>query len=280
MALTLQDKLALMMTSAGSQRQLAALVGVSHQRIGRWLTIGQTLPDGTPSRVQAPTDPGILAAVEQAYAMHADVSRAQAKRDRIPFDANAPVFAQRLAHPDGRPGKRVIIEHTHRMRDELRNKVIARAQKTKRYYAVSTRSLVNLKRYHKQADARFATGNIEFTRNKRRVLERKMIAEELKDNAQTIKERDGVYLKPIFTAYTSMDHRFPSELVTGEQDYKLRTRHQAATGEKGTAYADQILFQLDSTTDNQGSGDAKSKTKRDKARSDKSGTGRTTRRKR
>ena len=39
--LTSQAKLALAITSAGSQRNLAKLLGVTHQKVGRWLREGE-----------------------------------------------------------------------------------------------------------------------------------------------------------------------------------------------------------------------------------------------
>ena len=252
MKFSVQDKLALMMTGAPSQRQLAELVGVSHQRIGRWLTIGQTLPDGTPSRVREPRDPALIDAINTAFAIHVETARAQARADKIPFSAEAPVFAHRLPLIDGTPGGRVVVVNTHRITDKLRSIIIATYQQTGKFYGVSVRSTVNLKRYFKQAEKRFASRGHEYVRAKQQWISRDFIKSELKDNAKEIKESDGVYLKPIFTSYTDMNKNFHPQMVIDEINHKLRTRHEPATGERGTNVADQILFQLNSRRDPMG----------------------------
>ena len=40
-SLTQQDKLALALTSAGSMRSLAKQLGITHQKVGRWLREGE-----------------------------------------------------------------------------------------------------------------------------------------------------------------------------------------------------------------------------------------------
>lgn len=89
-------------------------------------------------------------------------------------------------------------------------------------------------------------------RAKQQWISRDFIKSELKDNAQEIKESDGVYLKPIFTSYTDMNKNFHPQMVIDEINHKLRTRHEPATGEQGTNVADQILFQLNSRRDPMG----------------------------
>ena len=238
-----------MMTGAPSQRALASLTGLSHQRIGRYLTIGQTLPDGTPSRVREPTDPAILEAINVAFGIHMEMSRAQAVADKIPFSKDAPVFAHRLPLIDGTPGGRVVIGKTHWITDKLRAKVIATYQKTGKFYGVSVRSTVNLKRYFKQAEKRYASRGQQYVRAKQQWISRDFMKSELKDNAQEIKENEWSYLKPIFTSYTAMDKGFHPQMVIDEINHKLRTRHEPATGERGTNVADQILLQLNSRRD-------------------------------
>jgi hypothetical protein len=57
--------------------------------------------------------------------------------------------------------------------------------------------------------------------------------------------KDHVDIQRVFTPYTSMDPEFPSELITNNINQKLQTRHAPAVGEPGTAFADQVLLQLD-----------------------------------
>lgn len=146
-AFTPQEKLALAITSAGSQRQLAALVGVSHQKIGRWLREGReggakVIPDYA------------LPAIDLAFDLHRDVSRAQARRDRLPFDGDLPVYAHRpnLRKVDREtqvpiPGERVIVTPANYMSTDLREDTIAAFQKTGQFVTVSVQSLVNLYSY-------------------------------------------------------------------------------------------------------------------------------------
>ena len=89
-SLTLADRLALIYTSAGSQRNVSALVGISHQKVGRILK-GEYAPDSKVLR-----DLGLRAAVDVAFRIHTDVARAQARRDGLPFDGNLPVFYAKL----------------------------------------------------------------------------------------------------------------------------------------------------------------------------------------
>lgn len=258
MTFSTQDKLALMMTSAPSQRGLASLIGVSHQRVGRWLTIGQSAPDGTPSTVRPPTDPAILAAIDNAFAIHTQLAREQARADKIPFSKDAPVFAHRLPLIDGTPGGRVVIPNTHRLSDSLRNKVIANGVKTKRYNNVSVRSTVDLKRYFQQAEKRYQSGNHRYQRGKagsKTWANRAPLKEVLQSIQQAYKageidEQDTNIRKAIFTPYTSME--FDPAQVLADVNHNLAQRHQPATGEKGTEFADEILLQLKTTTDPMG----------------------------
>lgn len=243
MRLTLQDKLAVMMTSAGSQRQLAALIGVSHQRVGRWLTIGQTTPMGEPSRVREPRDPDIRSAIDQAFAIHTEMARDQARLDHIPFNAALPVFAARLQHADGRPGMRVVIDHTHRMRDELRDAAIRQAQRSGRYHNVSVRSTVNVRKYFSRGERELANRRgIKPQRGKKVTAQtdpRWLYREEFK-----LDIAEGVQTRPIYTPYTPMQLGLPIDLINSEVHRKLRSRHEPATGDPGTALSDQILLQL------------------------------------
>lgn len=140
--------LALAMTSAGSQRHLAALVGVTHQRIGRWLREG--LPGGAKSIPDA-----FIPAIEAAFALHADVSREQASADRLPFDPELPVFLSRPRRLKrdkaglAMIGERAIATQTQYMRADLRNRVVASQHKSRQYAYVSVVSTVDLYSYLK-----------------------------------------------------------------------------------------------------------------------------------
>lgn len=140
MPLTSQDKLALALTSAGSMRNLAKLVGVSHQKIGRWLREGQ--PNGARS---IPTD--AAAAINVAFTFHKDITKQQAKIDRIPYNPEAPVFFERPTLRNGKPGERLAANNTSYISRELRDQIFTALHKTRQVTNIAVRSIVNLRSY-------------------------------------------------------------------------------------------------------------------------------------
>ena len=142
MALSSQDKLALALTSAGSMRNLAKLVGVSHQKIGRWLREGE--PTGAKKIPAEATD-----AINVAFAFHKDVTKQQAKIDRFPYNPQAPVFAERPTLRNGKPGERLAVNNTEYIKPQLRDKIFEDLQKTKQIQGISVRSQINLRSYLK-----------------------------------------------------------------------------------------------------------------------------------
>lgn len=92
MKLSLGDKLALIYTSAGSQRNVAGITGLSHQQVGRILR--RNLEGGDLSRWE--NDPEIVQAVNVAFDIHKDLARGVAKRHGIPFTPAVPVYMERL----------------------------------------------------------------------------------------------------------------------------------------------------------------------------------------
>lgn len=264
-SLTLADKLALIYTGAGSQRNVAALTGLSHQKVGRILK-GEYAPDSKVLR-----DPGLRAAVDVAFRIHTDVARAQARRDGLPFDAALPVFYSRLPMKvskmidkvdprtgevvrakvpvidprTGRqqvaPGDRVAAQNVHWLSDDLRNAWIAGKAKTKKFYAASVGSIVDIRIYKKRADAAQRGPRTERQReNRRQIVERV--------NA-------GAINVPMFTKYTPLD--FPARMIERDITDKLRTKHEPATGGPGTLLANQVLFQVDTRRMMEPTSDAK-----------------------
>lgn len=262
-ALSLADKLALIYTSAESQRNVAALVGISHQKVGRILK-GEYAPG---SRVL--NDPGLIAAIDTAYRIHTDIARAQARRDKLPFDGNLPVFYAKLPFKVTRPvekidpvtgevkidrvpvidpatgkqkiepGDRIAAQNTHWLSNDLRSAWIAKTVATRKFYAVSVGSFVNLKRYNALADARAAQRGIPRTEKQEKW--RKQLKE--REARQIANQIDSA---PIFTRYvpTGADGFSPQAAVNQIND-QLRRKHEPATGEDGTFLAQQILLQLD-----------------------------------
>lgn len=244
MKLTPQDQLALALTSAGSMRNLAALVGVSHQKIGRWLREGH--PDGVkviPKEAHA--------AIAQAYSIHRDLARQQARVDNLPFDSRAPVYMERKPLRTGEKGDRVFAEHTHFIRSGLRQEVIWNAQQSRRFMQVSIRSTVDMARYARriaeQEHKAKRHGSISLAK-----LTKYVQAGLEKRAANEI--RAGVSPQPIFTKYANISPAMGDRtqgVMTAES--LLRRKHEPATtqaieGEArpipGTKLADQLLFQL------------------------------------
>lgn len=140
MPLTSQDKLALALTSAGSMRNLAKLVGVSHQKIGRWLREGQ--PNGARS---IPAD--ATAAINVAFKFHSDIAKDQSKIDRTFYDPNIPVFFIRPTLRNGQPGERLAVNNTEYISQNLRDQIFRSLKKTKQIDNISVRSQINLRSY-------------------------------------------------------------------------------------------------------------------------------------
>jgi hypothetical protein len=269
--LTLQDRLALMMTGVKSQRELARRIGVSHQRVGRWLTIGGTLPDGSPSRVREPTDPAILAAIDRAWRDHKARVRARARADDLPYSSALPAQFERLRAPvlqrvydmetsrtytipvydsEGRevfePGARVVVRRSHWMRDELRNAVLAFAHNTGRYIGASVQSLVNLNKYLKNADKIYRSdtkGRLKGIPPTEKSLTNRAIFE--------LERKLGVEFRPINTKMTMFgDPRIPADLAIYQIVRQLEQKHQPATfGIPGALYATEILLQTRASSD-------------------------------
>lgn len=141
-ALSTQEKLALMMTGAGSQRKLAAALGISHQKLGRWLREGE---EGGVKKIKLDDD--TKAALDFTWKIHKEVSRQQAKRDNVPFDERIPVYMTRFTKSDGSPSDIVRAETTQYIRQDVRKAFFASQHKSGRYVAASLRSTVNIRSY-------------------------------------------------------------------------------------------------------------------------------------
>jgi hypothetical protein len=233
-ALTAQDKLALAMTSAGSMRNLAAVIGVTHQKIGRWLREGQ--PGGVKS---IPSDAGTKSAINLVFQIHKDLARQQARADNLPFNAAAPVFMERKPLRTGQKGDRVFAEHTQFLRHELRNSVVYGAHQSKQFIHVSARSTIDLYQYARsQAVIEIAKGGSPFSVKK--------LAGFIADAIEGKRKRliSEIQPHPLFTQYTAIYPGSDGRNAVRELNYKLREKHEPATTEKGTVLADQLLFQL------------------------------------
>lgn len=227
-SLSSQEKLALAMTTARSMRDLARFMGISHQKLGRWLREGES--GGVKS---IPNDPETRRLIDDAFQAHSEVAKEQAEAEGLPFDPEVPVFAHRGVLRKGGLGDRVVIDHAQFIRKDLRDAVFVFLHETQRYYTLSVRSVVELALYLKQADERVRR------RKRERTQWEEIAAIQLEQSLEL-----GHELRPIYTKIEGFGPRTETyKAVTAVQN-KLKQKHESATGAKGTAFADQYLLQL------------------------------------
>ncbi len=226
--LTRADKLALIYTSAGSLRGVAGLVGVSARTVR-----DELLGVRHPNR-RADYDAMLSRAVDVAFSIHSDVTRQQARADDLPFDPRLPVFLERFIWKDGTPGDRVGAMHVHWLSDRLRDAWLGSMHESGKFYQASVQSIVNLVVYNKRAEERVNR------RDAKRARDRDTIQNKIQQQIIT---------GPIYTPYTPLkgmgDDKAPLAMVLQDIQIKLRTRHEPATGDAGTALASGVLFQVD-----------------------------------
>lgn len=239
--LTLQEKLALTMTSVGSISALAEMIGVSRRTMGRWLREGE--PEGVK---QIPKE--AKAAINDIFQIHKELVIQQARADKIPHSISRPVFAERKALRTGKPGERVVAERTNFIRNDLRRRVIADQQKSDKYLSASVRSVIDFNEYSRliAIERLEEKGDDYSARDITRIakaIEKKFVAKERIERGKIV---DTTKPFAIFTRYADIS---PLRAHDDERgiDYieeQLRHKHDPAVGGFGTVAADQILLQL------------------------------------
>jgi hypothetical protein len=259
--LSLQDQIALIYTSQGSQRAVARILGISHQKVGRILKTGQE--GGYSFGSKALDDTALKETIGKGFSIHKAIVREQARKDRLPFNPDIPVFYQRLPRtltqevtdpatgeirrepvidpktgkPRTIPGQRVSAKNIHWMSDALRQAWLAGAQKTGRFAAASLGSMVNLQVYKRRGDKnQMGQG----PRNAKQKTSRKSIVEKISA---------GNVISPMFSKPIPLD--FSPARVAREFEKVLRQKHEPATGPQlpGTMLANQVIFQVDTRND-------------------------------
>jgi hypothetical protein len=231
--LTSQEKLALAMTTAGSMRGLASFMGITHQKLGRWLREGHT---GGVKRI--PDDSETIALIDSVFEAHRDISRAEAQASGIPFDEETPVFAKRklLRKTDefGEQvlGDRVFVEHTQFIRSDLRQAIFYGIHQTEQYYTANVRSVIDLAHYLNLSDERIG--------RKRTDTQRMHLASLL------LAQADEEEYRPIFTPVENFRRGSSAIRAVKSIEASIRQRHEPATSDddKNTSLADQYLMQL------------------------------------
>jgi len=221
---------------------MARDMGVSHQKLGRWLS-------GTS---EVPADYLTAKAVDLVFDNHVKRVKKWTAKQGLPY--MGPVM------PDRRPlnklddkgrqilGDRVVIHNSEFIRQEVRDAIVGQTHASRKFMGVTVRSVVDLYSYFKRADVSPDAGRrTDAQRESRYTLSTKF-------------EDRGNYLgvswqpkptgankelrSPIYTKITSMSPAVPSRVVTDTLNAKLRAKHEPATVKPGTVLADEILFQL------------------------------------
>lgn len=226
--LSLQDRLALIHTSTGSQAALAREVGISHQRIGRLLRAGFPELGGLKDESRAMKDADLVARIEAAYQRHRERTRAQAQRDGIPYREPA-VYARRMIDSEGRPTSRLQTGNTHWLSDGLRASWVGALARSRKLYALFVGSRVNLATYLRARLARPATREGRERAKRSRDEIRAAIARGI--------DQSLMWSRPI-----------PMEFDQPALDQLMRdalARHERAIGEPGTERASKMMMQFD-----------------------------------
>lgn len=240
MKLSIADKLALLYTSAGSQRAIAAATGISHQTIGRILHAQMLGDTARVERYEA--RPDLARVIDRALTKHTTKARETARAQGLPFTSEIPIYQARMPYVkrDGEiiDGNRVLAEHMHWVSDRLRIAWVARMHRSGKFANVTVRSRVNLRDYNRQANARRDALRREqgLFRSKEQRSDRDDLAE---------RQKDGAQITHIFTPRTFMERGVSAATITEELENNLQTRHAPATGAPGTVFAEAVYFQLD-----------------------------------
>lgn len=238
--LSAQDKLALALTSAGSMRELARRLGITHQKVGRWLREGEA--GGVKS---IPGDLFTQAAIDTVFADHVETTRQRARVDRVPFNRAAPVYMERKPLATGEMGDRVFATQTQFIRAALRSDVMQGAHDSRKFYSASVRSIVNLRSYFR---SRAAEEIRQQKRSDYTVAQlARIIEENFKQDTKAEQNRTIDAAKP-FALYTQREglligRKGDRKTVRGIEK-KLQEKHEPATGQPGTVLSDMYLFQL------------------------------------
>lgn len=234
MRLSLQDKIALIYSLAGSQRKTAEFIGISHQKVGRILRTGQD--GGFSKESKALSSPELIGAIDIAFEIHKQVAKQVARDHNIPFNSNIPIYYERKPFDNGVLGDRVVADHIHWVSDELKARFLASAQKTNKFANASFGSVVNWVIYRDKRES-------DFRRQQKRRTKQQI------QNKATInnKIQKEIVTGKVYTPYTPMSNQIPTEYVINDIFTKLDQRHSTAAQGPNTALGKTLLLQIDTT---------------------------------
>lgn len=242
MRLQAADKLALMLTSAPSQRALAAYIGATHQQVGRWLQ-GERVNPATGAITNIPRDPAILANIDAAFSQYRRAVHAQARRDGLPYDSDIPINWHRLQTFKGAPSLRVVAERLNHLSPGLLDAAMYRQLASGEYYEVMVRSVVDLAVYISKGDERLGTPaqrRMTFRGKGARVARAQF---DHRENLMN-KLEQGRVLLPIWTKRVNILPGTNPDNAMTDVYAQLRQKHEPASSRPGTVLSDQVMFSL------------------------------------
>lgn len=236
-------------------RKLAEKMGVSHQKVSRWLREDSNKTPDFDGKFRGVVKIPDTAkdVINDAFKRHSKFVKRQASVAGIPFNSKAPaaMFRAPLRKLDpvtGQPlpGDRVIVERSQWMKKELRDKIIQGAQDSGKYSIASIRSVISLHDYFRDR------AKEELSERPRKISAARLskfmlktwIEREKKEYGRTI-NGDAPY--PLYTSRVFISPQMApkgSTFAIDEINQRLRQKHEPATGEPGTVLGDQLLFQL------------------------------------
>lgn len=267
-----RDRLALAATSL-TQRQMAAVAGVSPRTIGRWLREGR--PDGVraiPLHARA--------SISVIYDLHKSIAARAARDLHVPYLSATPVLAvrkqmQRHVHIDGIPqyhadgspvtrprvdpktgapiyGDRAFVEHAQFLSRAQRDDIIAGFAVSGIAVFANVSSTIDLARYYQETLAIRLEENKTADRPMRKADLVKSINKSFEDTFKVDPKTLVIAseIKRINTARIHIGEEFHKgyrDSIDGElrkMNDTLYNKHAPATGEPGTLLAHTIIIQL------------------------------------
>jgi len=235
------QKLALVKTSGARNSVIASLIGASYQAVTSWLLKAK--------HNQTYEIPKIYDSnINELFDYHKSIVKQQAQKDNIPYSEKAPVYMERglLNKTDefGNriPGDRVIAINTEYLDKQTRDMFLSDIHKTKRTYQVTVRSTVSLYEYASNRAA------IELHQTNRKDISKEKLTREIlknfyQDDSIVDQIIDDHFIGSFFTKPEAMGNPSAAYMLS-KINAKLRQKHEPATGSKGTALADEIVFQV------------------------------------
>jgi len=244
MKLSAQEKLALAATGYSSVRAMARELGITHQKLGRWLREGEA---GGVKKI--PDDFFTAEAINSFFAEHKNRVQETAKVTGAPALPVVPVYMERRhldkTTPQGEPilGDRVIVNHAQFIRAPLRQEIMREAVKTKRFFAGGVRSFVDAVRYATQKVREEIAQGKRDPRGEKAAI-KKYSANIMHKQSREMKIAEERYIQAVYTRGEDFrPGRDPDDVAMGIEQ-KLRIKHQTAAVGPKAVFAESYSFQL------------------------------------